>query len=136
VFFHDQCALYEPSHQFGGPNFLKLGIVGKFEDVLKRLHAFFFHNQKTIHKYVELINTVETNLKNTKTCWISMSLTIKKFLYEYHDLVLKMHQDVDTINQVAHNLELLCDLEVMLGISCIVPMLEQFNDLIKFSHFW
>jgi hypothetical protein len=47
-----------------------------------------------------------------------------------------MHQDADTINQIAHNLELLCDLEVMLGISCIVPMLEQFNELIKFSHFW
>jgi hypothetical protein len=65
-----------------------------------------------------------------------MSLTIKKFSYEYHDLVLKMHQDANTINQVAHNLELLCDLEVMLGISCIVPMPKQFNELIKFSHFW
>jgi hypothetical protein len=65
-----------------------------------------------------------------------MSLTILFYLYEYHDLVLKMHQDADTINQVAHYLELLCDLEVMLGISCIVPMLEQFNEFIKFSHFW
>lgn len=65
-----------------------------------------------------------------------MLFTIKNFLYEYHYLVLKMHQDAGTINQIAHNLELLCDLEVMLGISCIVPMLEQFNELIKFSHFW
>jgi len=46
-----------------------------------------------------------------------------------------MHQDADTIDQVPHNLELLCDLEVMLGISCIMPMFEQFNELIKFSHF-
>jgi hypothetical protein len=65
-----------------------------------------------------------------------MLFTIKKISYEYHYLVLKMHQDADTINKVPHNLELLCDLEVMLGISCIVPMLEQFNEMIKFSHFW
>jgi hypothetical protein len=60
MFSHDQCALYEPLHQLGRPNFFKLGIVGKFEDVLKRLYAFFFHNPKTIHKYVELINIVES----------------------------------------------------------------------------
>jgi hypothetical protein len=63
MFFHDQCALYEPLHQFGGPNFFKLSIVKKIEDVLKRLYVFFFHNPKTIHKYVELINIVETKFE-------------------------------------------------------------------------
>jgi hypothetical protein len=44
-----------------------------------------------------------------------------------------MHRDVDTVTQAAHNLELLCDLEVMLGLSCIMPMLEGLNELMKFS---
>lgn len=38
----------------------KLGIVGKIEDVI---NPFFFHNPKVIHKYVELINIVETKFE-------------------------------------------------------------------------
>jgi hypothetical protein len=64
-----------------------------------------------------------------------MLLPTKRVLPEYHALVLKMHQDVDTITQVAHNLELLCDLEVVLALSCIMPMLEGLNELMKFSQF-
>jgi hypothetical protein len=41
----------------------ELSIVGKIEDVLKWLYAFFFHNQKIIHEYVELINIVETKFE-------------------------------------------------------------------------
>jgi len=62
-----------------------------------------------------------------------MLLTAKRVMFEYHALVLKMHQDVDSNTEVAHNLELLCDLKVMMGLSCIMPMLEKLNELIKFS---
>jgi hypothetical protein len=34
--------------------------VGKIEDVI---NLFFFHNPKVIHKYVELINIVETKFE-------------------------------------------------------------------------
>jgi len=50
-------------------------------------------------------------------------------------LILKMHQDFATISQVAHNLQLLCGLEAMLGLFCLMPMLEGLNELIKFSQF-
>jgi hypothetical protein len=43
-----------------------------------------------------------------------------------------MHQDDGNNTQVAHNLNFFCDLEVMMGLSCIMPMLERLNDLIKF----
>lgn len=46
--------------------FFKLGIVGKIEDVLKWLYAFFFHNPKIIQEYVELINIVETKFQEHK----------------------------------------------------------------------
>jgi hypothetical protein len=62
-----------------------------------------------------------------------MLLMTKRVLFEYHALVFKMHQDANNNTKVAHNLELLCDLEVMMGLSCIMPMLERFNELIKFS---
>jgi hypothetical protein len=62
-----------------------------------------------------------------------MLLPTKWVLSEYHALVLKMHRDVDIIMQVAHNWELLCNLEVMMGLSCIIPMFEGLNELINSS---
>jgi hypothetical protein len=62
-----------------------------------------------------------------------MLFLARKVLYEYCALVLKMHQNVGSNIQVAHNLELFCDLEVMMGLSCIMLILEGLNDLIKFS---
>jgi hypothetical protein len=53
-------------------------------------------------------------------------------LNEYKTLVLKMHQDFKVNNQIANNLELLCDLQVMLGFSCLMSMFERLNELIKF----
>jgi hypothetical protein len=52
---------------------------------------------------------------------------------KYCAFILKMHQDASSNIQNAHNLGLFCDLEVMMGLSCIMPMLERLNDLIKFS---
>lgn len=72
-------------------------------------------------------------LKNIKTRWISTLFPTKTILSEYWALVLKMHKDVGIVNQVVYNLELFCDLEVMFGLSHIVPLLEGLNELIKFS---
>jgi hypothetical protein len=101
----------------------KLSIVDKFEDVLQSLYANFSHNPKRIQEFVELVDIMEIrvgeNLKNIKTHYISKFFPIKRVLFKYYALVLKMHQDVDIINQVAHNLELFCDLELMLGFFCM-----------------
>jgi hypothetical protein len=62
-----------------------------------------------------------------------MLFPTKRVLSKYWTLVLKMHQDVNIVNQVAHNLELFCDLEVMVELFGIMPLLEGLNELIKFS---
>jgi len=62
-----------------------------------------------------------------------MLFPIKKVLSKYWALVLKMHQYVSIVSQVAHNLELFCDLQVMVGFFYIMPLLEGLNKLIKFS---
>jgi hypothetical protein len=54
-------------------------------------------------------------------------------LREYKALVLKMNQEFGVNNQMGNNMELFCDLEVMLGFSCFMPRL---NELIKFSKSW
>jgi hypothetical protein len=40
--------------------FLKLTIMGKIEDVLQSLYAYFSHNPKRIQEFAELVNIVET----------------------------------------------------------------------------
>ncbi len=63
-------------------------------------------------------------LKNIKTHWIFMLLPVKKVMFEYCALFSKMHQGDGSNTQVAHNLKLLCDLEVMMGLCCTMPMLK------------
>jgi hypothetical protein len=62
-----------------------------------------------------------------------MLLPTKKMLNEYRTLVLNMHQDVPVIQALAQSLEFFCKLEVMLGLSCLKPMIERLNDLINSS---
>ncbi len=62
-----------------------------------------------------------------------MLLPPKRIISKYYAIVLKIHQDASSNIQNAHNLELFCDLEVMMRLSCIMPMLERFNDLNNFS---
>jgi len=50
-------------------------------------------------------------------------LPTNKILIDYCALVLKLHQDADIIKQATHNLELIFDQEVMLGLSYIMSML-------------
>jgi hypothetical protein len=44
-----------------------------------------------------------------------------------------MHQEFGVNNQMGNNVELFCDLEVMLEFSCFMPTLKRLNELIKFS---
>jgi hypothetical protein len=107
-----------------------MGIARKIENMLQSLYAYCSHSPKKTQEFVDLVDIVETKgqqvLKNIITYWISMLLPTKRVMSKYYAIVLKMHQD-------ARNLELFCDLEVMMGLSCIMPMLERLNDLINFS---
>jgi len=73
----------------------KLAIVGKIEDVLQSLYAYFFHSPKRTQEFVELVDIMETreqhSLMNIKTQWIFMLLPTNRVLNEYNALVLKMH---------------------------------------------
>jgi hypothetical protein len=62
-----------------------------------------------------------------------MLFPFKRVLFKYCALDLNMQKDINIVNQVARNLELFCDLEIMVGLSCIMPLLEGLNKLIKFS---
>jgi hypothetical protein len=112
-------------------------IVGKIKDVLQSLYFYLFHSPKKTQKLVKLVDIMEIRgqqfFRFIKMHWISMLLPTKRVLSKYCALVFKMHWDVGIVTQATHNLEFFCNLEVMLGLSCIMPMLKRLNELIKFS---
>jgi hypothetical protein len=58
----------------------------------------------------------------------------KRVLAKYKSLMLKMNGDLATIETSRPTLEFLCDVKVVLGLMCIMPMLEVvYDDLIKFA---
>jgi hypothetical protein len=48
---------------------------------------------------------------------------MKHVICEYRPLLMKTALDSPTIALVASNLELLCDVEILLSLVCFVPML-------------
>jgi hypothetical protein len=57
----------------------------------------------------------------------------KRVLNEYKPLIMKMAQDTTTINTTKVNHELLCDVETLLGFTCIFPLLEIVQGFSKFA---
>jgi hypothetical protein len=56
---------------------------------------------------------------------------LKHVLGEYKSLVVKMHTNAPNSKPTRENLDLLCDLELVLHLSWILPMLEVVHALIK-----
>ncbi len=52
---------------------------------------------------------------------------------KYRTLLVKMALDSPTNQQIKLNYENLCDLQVLFGLVCILPLLEFFHALIKFA---
>jgi hypothetical protein len=48
-------------------------------------------------------------------------------------MVVNMHDDLHIVAVVKTNLQYLCDIEVVMGLVCIMPLLELIHALIKFA---
>ncbi len=71
--------------------------------------------------------------KNVKTHWISMLSLAKHMYVEYPLLIVKMHLESSNNKVVLKNLDVLCDIKFILGLLCILPMLESIHALIKIA---
>jgi uncharacterized membrane protein len=58
---------------------------------------------------------------------------LKRVMAEYKTLIVKISWDKVLVTQARFNLDLLCDLHMLLGLSCLLPLLEVVNALIKFA---
>jgi hypothetical protein len=57
---------------------------------------------------------------------------LKWVMVEYKTLIVNMSQDNVLIVQARFNLDLFCDLHMLLGLFCLLPLLEAVNFLIKY----
>jgi hypothetical protein len=53
-----------------------------------------------------------------------MLAPFKRLVFEYKFVVMKMFEDLLTNPIVATNYELLCDVETIMRLTCVLPMLE------------
>jgi predicted glycosyltransferase involved in capsule biosynthesis len=72
-------------------------------------------------------------LCNVKTRWISMLSFAKQILTKYKTVVIQMFNEQASHDITKSNLELFCDVEMFLGLTCIIPMLELVQGLSKFA---
>jgi hypothetical protein len=68
-----------------------------------------------------------------KTHWIFILSIAKRVLIEYRILVVKMDTKSATIDNTKINYELLCDVKTLLGLACVLPLLETMQRLFKFA---
>jgi hypothetical protein len=57
----------------------------------------------------------------------------KRLMEKYKTLLVKMVLDSLTNQQAKQNYEHLCELQTLLGLACILPLLEFVHALIKFA---
>jgi hypothetical protein len=58
---------------------------------------------------------------------------LKHVMVEYNALIVKMHFNHDKTKFAHENLEMLCDLELILALPCLMPMLEVIHTFIKYA---
>jgi hypothetical protein len=75
-------------------------------------------------------------LCNVMHRWISMLCPMKKMFVDYKTtLVVHMNNNLNhVVTTKTKFLEYFCDIEVVMGLMCIKPMLAVVHALIKFAH--
>jgi len=92
------------------------------------MYVYFTHSPNKHMEFTKLVEILETKgekiFRNMKTWWISMLAPAKHVLHEYKTLVVKMADD-NLGNAIAkNNCELLCDCDIILGLTYVLPMME------------
>jgi hypothetical protein len=111
-------------------------LVTKLESLLQTTYTYYYSSPKKHLEHGSLAKLLETKglklLHNVKAKWISMLSLMKRVLAEYKTLMVHMNNDLNRVVPTKINLECLCDVEVVMGLMCIMPMLKAVHALIKF----
>ncbi len=89
---------------------------------------YTYYNQSTKRhfehiKLMEMIQAKGLKNLNIKTMWISMLAPFKQVHNEYKTFMVKMVNDGASISSVKTNYELLCNVEIIMGLTCVLSTL-------------
>ena len=120
----------------------KLLILQKIESLLADLYSYFCKFPKKHIKFCKLAEVMETKglkiLRNIKTKWISMLSPTIRAMNEYRILLMKILEDSKLKKEKVQEkntticLDHLIDIQIVLGLTSILPMLKLSQSLIKF----
>ena len=122
-------------------------VVSKIESLCKNIHNYFSHSSKRYLEFTKLAEIMEIEglkiLNNVKTRWISLLEPLKRVLGEYKTLIAKMCEDVavkdlqpkarEATEKAKRNLNLMCDVGILLALPCILLLLDSINSLMRFA---
>ncbi len=115
----------------------QIPIMKSLKDTLKSLYFFLFHNSKRHLEFLKLVEHMKGKGKkilwNVKTLWISMLNPTKRVMAMYMPLLAKMVKERPSIMSTKVNFELICDVNYLISLSCLLPRLEIVHALIKFA---
>jgi hypothetical protein len=59
---------------------------------------------------------------------------LTKWIYvKYHPFIIKMHVESSKSDHALRNLHVMCDVELILGLPCILPLIECVHMIIKIA---
>jgi hypothetical protein len=121
----------------------KLLVLQKIELLLADLYSYFCKSPKKHIEFCKLAEVMETKglkiLRNIKTRWISMLSPAIRAMNEYKTLLVKILGDskLKKEKMQAKNaticLNHLTDIQIVLGLTSLLPMLRLSQSLIKFA---
>jgi hypothetical protein len=111
-------------------------MVSKLANLFQALYKYFSSSPECHLEFYKLAKVVKTEglkvLQNVKTIWISMLQPLKWVGEEYKTFIAKMATNNANVESPKANFLNLCDIHMILGLPCILPMLKSMNGLVKF----
>lgn len=111
--------------------------MGQIEGMLQDLYTYFSHSPKWHLEFVKLSEVIQIKglkiLKNIKTRWLSMLSPIVRVMNEYRMLLMKMEQDSATTNITKICIDHLTDVQIVVGLACLMPMLQSVHVLMQYA---
>jgi hypothetical protein len=118
----------------------ELDMVSSIKKLLKKLHSYFSKSPKRYMELEKLSQLMVSKggkiLNNVKTRWISILSPMRRVLSKYCVLLVKMYGDMlakSVIKGVVANFHLLVDVQTLLSLVALLPLLESIKKLVVFA---
>ena len=111
-------------------------LVWKVEYLVHEVHTYFCQSPKWFLEFNFFSDGVTNGkkwLEDVDTRWISLKGTIERLYDEYESLVGVMYEHCSSVEKTQTLLFLLNDIETLLTLDGILPMLHEMNNLVKMA---